>query len=255
MAANIDNPFVPGNLDGSGIAFVHDPGAPLTNLHATGGPDLQATLTALRATLVDKQVQIQGMGGEGERITKNLVMIKTRIHSLLNVINNLFERLQTLETTLQTSFNATLQNIAQDIAVIRQGGMNQIIGEIAAINTELNEIRDQTIRRPDGQVYNAPGEHGYLVDPPFNALPATDAQGRNVGAANPAIAGANANEPPGFYGGGKKKKGGYTYPKMRSRSRLRSHPRIDHKFNTIKPKKHTRRHRKHNKSSKKHRKH
>ena len=71
----------------------------------------------------------------------------------------------------------------------------------------------------------------------------------------PGVAGNPLGDPVGFYGGGKKKKGGYTYPKMRSRSRLRSHPRITHKFNTIKPKKKSRRHRKHKKSAKKHRKH
>ena len=253
-AANINNPFVPGNNDGSGQPFHANPD-PLKNLSTTGGPDLQATLNTLRDALRNKQVEMQGMGGDGERITKNLVLIKTRIQSLLNVINNLFERLENLETTLQVSFDATLQNIAQDIAVIRQGGMQQIIGEIAAINTELSAIRDQTIIRPDGQVYNQPGQYGYLVDPPFNTLPDTDAQGQNVGAAPPALAGNAPGEPDGFYGGGKKKKGGYTYPKMRSRSRLRSHPRITHKFNTIKPKKKSRRHRKHKKSAKKHHKH
>ena len=254
MAANnVNNPFTAANQDISGQASYTRTPAALTNLSATGGPDLQATLTDLRNTLQQKSQEVSGLGTDGQRITQNLVLIRNRIMRLAGLFDLLFTRLANLETTLQGSFNETLQNIAQDIGLIRAQGMAGIVGEIAAINTELSTIQANTVARPAGQMYGNPNQP--LHPSEFDQMPQIDAQGVQ-NAAPPAPQGVlPPGQPPGFYGGGKKKKGGYTYPKMRSRSRLRSHPRVTHKFNTIKPKKHTRRHRKHKKSSKKHHKH
>ena len=254
MAANnVNNPFTAANQDISGQASYTRTPAALTNLSATTGPDLQATLNDLRTTLEQKSREVSGLGTDSHRITQNLVLIRTRIGRLAELINLLFTRLANLEETLQGSFNETLQNIAQDIGLIRAQGMAGIVGEIAAINTELSNIQANTVGRPAGQIYGNPNQ--LLNQAEFDQMPQVTAQGVQ-NAAPPAPPGPLApGQPPGFYGGGKKKKGGYTYPKMRSRSRLRSHPRVTHKFNTIKPKKHTRRHRKHKKSSKKHHKH
>jgi len=252
--ANINNPFASTQTDVTNANYIRDTGQ-LRNLQPTGGPDLQGTLTALRQTIQDKYTEIDGLGANGVRITQNLVLIKIRVNTVADLVTNLFQRLQDLETRLQTSFDNTLQNIGQDIAAIRQGGMDQIVGEIAAINQELNQLRDQAVVADPQLVANYPG-----FDPArFDTLPQAPGgvvpQPPAAAAVPPGVAGNPLGDPAGFYGGGKKKKGGYTYPKMRSRSRLRSHPRITHKFNTIKPKKKSRRHRKHKKSAKKHRKH
>lgn len=253
MAAigNINNPFRQGQNNVAGIGYTHDP-QELRDLSVVpGGPDLQGTLTMLRGEIGRKYDEIRGLGGAGVRITQNLVLIKTRVNTVAALVTNLFDRLQGLETRLQTSFDETLQNIGEDIAAIRQGGMDQIVGEIAAINQALNQLRDGAVAADQQLEVDQPG----FAPGAFNTLP--QAPGGVVAGAvqNPQPPDGNANVPAGFYGGGKKKKGGYTYPKMRSRSRLRSHPRITHKFNTIKPKKKSRRHRKHKKSAKKHRKH
>ena len=251
--AEIRNPFAQGLSD-----VTDDPASvygqntgQLRDLSGDGGPNLQGTLDALRTTIQEKYREIDGLGGTGIRITQNLVLIRSRVNALSVVINTLFRRLADLERTLQTSFDATLQNIAQDIGAIRQGGMNQIVGEIVSINNALSQLRDAAAAQ-DPQLEAAPD--GPLEPTRFNAVPVINAgpppnvEGQSA-PANP------ADNPAGFVGGGKNKKGGYTYPKMRSRSRLRSHPRITHKFKTIKPKKKTRHQRKHKKSSKKHRKH
>jgi hypothetical protein len=259
MAGQVNNPFSGANdLSNTNTAYPQIPG-PFTDLSATpGGPNLQSSLDTLRDAIGTKIQEVQNLGGDGARINQNLVLIKGRVQRIGGVINDLFLKLEQLETQLQNSFDETLKNIAQDVQTIRQGGMNEIIGEIAAINNELTQLQQTTVGHPRGQSY---GQNGQLLspsDPGFNTVPAIDAAGSQI---QPAAAqgqgqpGQPGGDPQGFYGGGKKKKGGYTYPKMRSRSRLRSHPRVTHKFNTIKPKKHTRRHRKHKKSSKKHRKH
>ena len=194
--------------------------------------DINLKLNTLRRALVDKFNNIQDMGGYGARITNNLQIIRERINKLATLITAMLGGIDQVRFKLEKRMDLTLDNIIQDLQNIQQGGLNTVVAEIGAINAALDEIYAQ----------GAPGQplapYANVGGPLEQNLAAW--QTAAADAADPVLLPAPPALPApseAFMGGGKKKKGGYTYPKMRSRSRLRSHPRITHKFNTIKPKK------------------
>lgn len=208
--------------------------------------DINLKLNILRQALVDKFNNIQDMGGYGARITNNLQIIRERINKLATLITAMLGGIDQVRFKLEQRMDLTLDNIIQDLQNIQQGGLNTVVAEIGAINAALDEIYAQ------GAPAQPLAPYANFGGPLEQNLAAW--QTAAADAADPVLLPPNESDyvsGPRFHGGGKKKKGGYTYPKMRSRSRLRSHPRITHKFNTIKPKKkNTRRDKKHKKTSK-----
>jgi len=240
------NPFDGNNIAGAPYADRVNPAPFVITNDPTGAGrpdiDLQGKLGQLRQALEAKYAQTAQMGAYQGVILSNLQIIRNRVARLAELITELNNRIQAVRYDLESRMDQTLNHIIEDLTQIQAVQAEAIVGEIAAIQHELNQIPANA----DLAEFTAPNQPLHPAE--FNIVPA---------AAPPVIlpAAPQPDTPPGFIVGGKKKKGGYTYPKMRSRSRLRSHPRITHKFNTIKPKKKSRRHRKHKKSAKKHRKH
>ena len=226
----------PGQFD----ALYNDPGG-------TGAPvNINDKLNTLRQNLQTKFNNTRVMAANNNRINRNLLIIKNRIGKLAQLIQGLIAGVAQAKYDLAQKMDKTLDNIIQDLGRIEAVGAEQLIAEIAAINAELDTIRDT----------HAPAYGVNAGDPLYPAefdAPADAVPGPHVNAPNPDGTFPD-NTPRGYMGGGRKaKKGGYTYPKMRSRSRLRSHPRVMHQFNTIKPKKRsTRKRGKHKSTSKKH---
>jgi hypothetical protein len=244
------NPF-----DGNNVVGNPYPNQGLVGFQQIENPDnrvevvnLNDKLQALKDQLTQKYAETQQMGTYQNVIVNNLQIIKARVGKLATLIEMQRTGLDRVRFELENRMDDTLDNILSDIDAIQGAQTNAIVAEVAELQNMLDAIGRQGAPDAPLQAYGAAGQP--LDQATWNAPgPAAD----NPGALpNP----PQANQPPGLIVGGKKKKGGYTYPKMRSRSRLRSHPRITHKFNTIKPKKKkSRRHRKHKKSAKKHRKH
>lgn len=247
------NPFVGNNLVGNPYANQDLAGFEQASNPANPAEvvNLNMKLQQLKDALTQKYDETRNMGAYQNVIVNNLQIIKQRVVKLSQLIDLLRQGLDRVRFELQNRMDDTLDNVLEDLNEIQGAQAEALIGEIAEIQQVLDTIEVQ------GRPGNPLAEYG-LANQPLD-----QAQWNQPGPPGAVIAPGTLpnppqnDNPPGLIVGGKKKKGGYTYPKMRSRSRLRSHPRITHKFNTIKPKrkKHTRRNRKHKKSAKKHRKH
>ena len=211
--------------------------------------NLNTKLQELKDALTQKYADTRNMGEYQNVIVNNLQIIKQRVVKISQLIDLLRQGLDRVRYEIENRMDDTLSNLLEDLNEIQGAQTDAIVAELAEIQTALDMIEVQG--RP-GNPLEAYGAAGQPLEQAAWNNAAPDAAG--IGALpNPPASPPLPNSL--VLAGGKKKKGGYTYPKMRSRSRLRSHPRITHKFNTIKPKKKSRRHRKHKKSAKKHRKH
>lgn len=187
--------------------------------------DLNQKLTDLRNALQAKYQQARTAGVYNEAINNNLRIIKQRIEKIASLITRLRDGLNRLRYELENQMGGTIDNILADINMLQDIQVQGIVDEIGAIQTALNGIQQQDEAGPDPFV------------PEMAAATWNDPAAQvAVRALPPAPA---AGDPPGFIVGGRKsKKGGYTYPKMRSRSRLRNNKFIQHTFKTVKPKRH-----------------
>ncbi len=209
-----------------------------------GGPgvaNLNQKLDNLKQALRQKYQETSKFGNYQADIVNNLLVIKARIQKLARLITRLSDGLRELRYNLESQMDDTLENIITDLELLQGAQVDAIVNEIGAIQTALNDIQA-------GIPAGSPGADE-VAAANWNDPVAAVAPGA---AALPDLPAAGT--PPGFLAGGSKsKKGGYTYPKMRSRSRLRNNKVIQHTFKTVKPKRHHKRHPK-SKRTRKHRK-
>ena len=228
----LGNPRPAGSPAPLGFNVTPDPG---------GGPgvtNLNQKLDQLKQALTQKYRETSKFGNYQADIVTNLLVIKARIQKLARLINRLSDGLRELRFNLESQMDDTLENIITDLEMLQGAQVDAIVNEIGAIQTALNDIQA-------GIPAGSPGADEVAAANWNDPVPAVA-----PGAALPDIPAAGT--PPGFLAGGSKsKKGGYTYPKMRSRSRLRNNKVIKHTFKTVKPKKH---HKRHRKGTRKHRK-
>lgn len=224
--AGVDTPGNAGTGNAADMQFEGAPGTP--------GGTLNQKLSQLRTLVQTISNNSQNSRQNQDIILSNLQLTRKRILLLGQSLMAVLARITEVSDELKEKFGQTIQAITDDLDNVGNININQVINELYSIDQDLTRIQsDVDLQQADNP------EAATLIAGPLNPAEYNRLQGTN-----PAPQRA-ANLDPA-------QAGGYSYPRLRSRSRRRDFSPVSiKKYTTIPPQNKSKKKRKNKKNTRK----